>query len=301
VQVEIRDQFGAPLSTATNTVSMAIGSNPAGGTLAGTTSVAAVNGVATFSNLGIDRPGTGYTLAASSTGLTGATSSGFDITAAPSITQTLLTSGNSVTNLNTYTTASIAPAANTLVTIAVLSHRASASMSPTVTGGGMASWDLVASVDFDTLALPHRRLSIYRAMSATPGSGPITFKFTSQVSNHEWNVSQWDGVETSGVNGDGAIVQTGSNRANAVNGLSVALGAVASTTNVALGAVAVNSQVLSIAPAAGFTEIDEQPAAEGTRGDLQAEWAVNRPTIGASWSNLKAGGLGVEIKARTGP
>jgi hypothetical protein len=262
-----------------------------------------VNGVATFSNLSIDRVGTGYTLAASSTGLTGATSSGFNITAAPTITHTLLTSGNEVLNQNTYTTASIAPAANTLVTIAVMSHRASATISPTVTGGGMASWDLVASVDFDTLALPHRRLSIYRAMSATPGSGPITFKFTSQVSNLEWIVSQWSGVEPNGVNDNGAsaVVQTGSNRANAVNGLSVALAPFGSTTNVALGAFGVNSQVLTIAPAAGFTEIDEQPANESTRGDLQTEWAVNRPTIGASWTNLKAGALGIEIKAQTGP
>jgi hypothetical protein len=303
VQVEIQDQFGARLTTAANTVSMAIGTNPGGSTLSGTTSVVAVNGVATFSTLSIDQVGTGYTLAASSSGLTGATSSGFDITAAPSITHTLLTSGNEVTNLNSYTTASIAPAANTLVTIAVLSHRSTATISPTVTGGGMATWDLVASVDFDTLALPHRRLSIYRAMSVTPGSGPITFKFTSQVSNLEWIVSQWSGVEPNGANDNGAsaIVQTGSNRANAVNGLSVDLAPFGSTTNVALGAFGVNSQVPPITPVAGFTEIDEQAANESTRGDLQTQWAANRRTIGASWTNLKAGALGIEIKAQTGP
>ncbi|HEX2638325.1 MAG TPA: metallophosphoesterase [Gemmatimonadales bacterium] len=303
VQVEVRDQFGARLTTATNTVGMAIGTNPGGGTLSGTTSVAAVNGVATFSDLSINQVGPGYTLAASSSGLTGATSSGFDITAAPSITHTLLTSGNEVTNLNTYTTSSIAPAANTLVTIAVLSHRATATISPTVTGGGMASWDLVASVDFDTLALPHRRLSIYRAMSATPGSGPITFKFTNQVSNLEWIVSQWSGVEPNGANDNGAsaIVQTGSNRANAVNGLSVDLAPFGSTTNVALGAFGVNSQASSITPVSGFAEIDEQAANESTRGDLQTEWAANQRTIGASWTNLKAGALGIEIKAQPGP
>ena len=300
VQVEIRDQFGARLTSATNTVSMAIGTNPAGGTLSGTTSVAAVSGVATFSSLSIDQLGTGYTLAASSSGLTGATSSGFNVAATPpqGITHTLLTSGVVLTNQNTTTTASIAPAPNTLVTIAVLSHRSTATISPIVTGGGMPSWDLVASVDFDTLELPHRRLTIYRAMSASPGSGPITFKFTNQVSNLEWIISQWAGVETSGVNGAGAIVQTGSARANAVNGLGVALAPFGNSANVALGAFGVNSQAAVITPAAGFTEIDEQPANEGTRGDLQTEWAVNRPTIGATWSNLKGGALGIEIRAR---
>ncbi|HEX2638324.1 MAG TPA: metallophosphoesterase [Gemmatimonadales bacterium] len=303
VQAEIRDQFGARLTTASNSITLAIGTNPSGGTLSGTTTVAAVNGVATFSGLSIDQVGSGYTLAATSAGLIGATSAAFDVTATPpqGITHTLLTSGVVLTNQNTTTTASISPAPNTLVTITLLSHRSTATISPIVTGGGMASWDIVSSVDFDTLALPHRRLTIYRAMSAAPGSGPITFKFTNQVSNLEWIVSQWDGVETSGVNGAGAVVQTGSNRANSVNGLSIALAPFGSTANVALGAFGVNSQVSIITPAPGFTEIDEQPANEGTRGDLQTQWAVNQPTIGASWPSLKGGALGVELKARSGP
>src|SRR4029077_20336768 len=60
-----------------------IGTNPAGGTLAGTTSRAAVNGLATFPGLNIDNAGVDYTLTASSNGLTGATSSSFDITEVP--------------------------------------------------------------------------------------------------------------------------------------------------------------------------------------------------------------------------
>jgi hypothetical protein len=303
VQVEVRDQFGARLTTATNSITLAIETNPGGGMLSGTKTVVAVNGVATFSGLSIDHVGSGYTLAASSTGLTGATSGAFDVIATPpqGIGHTLLTSGVVLTNQNTTTTASISPAPNTLVTIAVLSHRSTATISPTVTGGGMASWDLVASVDFDTLALPHRRLSIYRAMSAAPGSGPLTFTFTNQVSNLEWSVSQWDGVETSGVNGAGAIVQTGATRADAGNGLSVGLAPFGSPANVALGAFGVNSAVAAITPGTGFSELSELPANEGTRGDLQTEWAVNQPSVGASWSFLKGGALGLELKARAAP
>ena len=59
---------------------MAIGTNPGGGTLAGTTAIAATAGVATFPGLSINRSGTGYTLTATATGLTGATSTGFNIT-----------------------------------------------------------------------------------------------------------------------------------------------------------------------------------------------------------------------------
>ncbi len=60
---------------------MAIGTNPGGGTLSGRTAVAAVNGAAVFSDLGIDKPGNGYTLVANASGLTSATSRSFNVTA----------------------------------------------------------------------------------------------------------------------------------------------------------------------------------------------------------------------------
>ncbi len=81
VQVEIRDQFSNRVTAATNGVSLAIGTNPGGGTLTGGGTTAAVAGVATFSGLSIDKAGVGYTLNAASTGITGATSAQFTITA----------------------------------------------------------------------------------------------------------------------------------------------------------------------------------------------------------------------------
>ena len=83
VTVMIEDAQGNPLTTATNAVTMAIGTNPSSGTLAGTLTVNAVAGVATFSNLSINAAGSGYTLAASSGSLTGATSNAFGVTAGP--------------------------------------------------------------------------------------------------------------------------------------------------------------------------------------------------------------------------
>src|SRR5207249_1986474 len=65
--------------TSTSSITMAIGTNPASGSLSGTTTVAAVNGVATFSTLSLNRAGAGYTLTASATGLTSATSNAFNI------------------------------------------------------------------------------------------------------------------------------------------------------------------------------------------------------------------------------
>src|SRR6266550_3469245 len=78
-QVAVQDAQGNTVTTATISITLAIGTNPASGTLAGTKTVAAVNGVATFSTLSLNVVGTGYTLTAAATGLTGATSTAFNI------------------------------------------------------------------------------------------------------------------------------------------------------------------------------------------------------------------------------
>src|SRR5439155_1302260 len=81
VQVTARDALGNTATGFAGTVTIAIATNPSGGTLSGTTTVAAASGVVTFAGLSIDRTGGGYTLAASAPGLTGAPSAPFDITA----------------------------------------------------------------------------------------------------------------------------------------------------------------------------------------------------------------------------
>jgi hypothetical protein len=50
VQVRLVNAQGSTVTTATNSVTIALGANPGEGTLGGTLTVAAVNGVATFSN-----------------------------------------------------------------------------------------------------------------------------------------------------------------------------------------------------------------------------------------------------------
>ena len=78
VVVAIQDAVGNTMVGATNTVTVAIATNPGSGTLAGTTTVNAVRGEATFGDLSIDQRGIGYTLAATSGTLVGAASTPFD-------------------------------------------------------------------------------------------------------------------------------------------------------------------------------------------------------------------------------
>jgi hypothetical protein len=62
-------------------VTVALGNGPSGAKLGGTKSMKFVNGVATFSSLTLNKVGTGYTILISSTGLTGATTNPFSVTA----------------------------------------------------------------------------------------------------------------------------------------------------------------------------------------------------------------------------
>jgi hypothetical protein len=89
VNVEVQDQYGNLIAIDNSTsISLAIGTNPSSGTLSGTTSKTVSSGVASFSDLSINNAGSGYTLVASATGLTSATSNTFNITAeaVPTIT-----------------------------------------------------------------------------------------------------------------------------------------------------------------------------------------------------------------------
>ncbi|MBF5041990.1 hypothetical protein FGE12_06260 [Aggregicoccus sp. 17bor-14] len=89
VQVTVQDADGNTVTAANTSITLALGQNAAGASLSGLKTVAAVNGVATFTELALDKAGEGYTLVASASGLTGATSAAFSISAAPQSTPTL--------------------------------------------------------------------------------------------------------------------------------------------------------------------------------------------------------------------
>jgi len=87
IVVTARDATGNTATSFVGTVTLALGTNPGGGALSGTTTVTAVGGVATFSSVILANAAAGYTLTANAIGLTSATSSAFTI--APAAASTL--------------------------------------------------------------------------------------------------------------------------------------------------------------------------------------------------------------------
>jgi hypothetical protein len=82
ITVQVKDAYGNVITTdITTSVTIAIGTNPSGGVISGTTNRTAASGVATFNDISINLPGTGYTLTVSSIPfLTVATSNAFNMT-----------------------------------------------------------------------------------------------------------------------------------------------------------------------------------------------------------------------------
>lgn len=79
VQVAASDSLGNVDTMFTGVIRVSLGSNSTGGGLHGTTAVRASDGIATFSNLAVDKPGT-YTLRATANGAASVTSGEFVIT-----------------------------------------------------------------------------------------------------------------------------------------------------------------------------------------------------------------------------
>ncbi len=89
--VAITDAGGNIVTTgasSTKTVALALGANPGGGVLTctGGLSKVAVAGIATFAGCAISKAGVGYTLVASSSGLTSATSTAFNVVSGANLT-----------------------------------------------------------------------------------------------------------------------------------------------------------------------------------------------------------------------
>jgi hypothetical protein len=80
VEIVVRDSLGGTDSSFTGSITISLASNPTGATLNGTTVRQPVNGIASFTNLAIDKAGT-YTLQASASGAVSVTSNGFTINA----------------------------------------------------------------------------------------------------------------------------------------------------------------------------------------------------------------------------
>lgn len=121
------------------------------------------------------------------------------------ITASLLTEAFSSTAGTTFTTASVTPTANSLQILTVVSGSSTTAITPTVTGCGL-TW---VAIGVAASCQSGRKVNLYRAMGAAPSAGVITITHSGSQANCSWRLVEFGGVNASGTDGSGAVVQSG--------------------------------------------------------------------------------------------
>ena len=205
----------------------------------------------------------------------------------------LLTSGSTVDGTS-YVTASITPTTNRLVLAAVYSQiTTGAPVIPTLTGNGL-TW---VQVDTDIDGANERRVTVFRALGASPTAGAVTISFGAETQlGCLWSISEYSGIDTSGTNGSGALVQSTTGKQTATT-LTLTLGAFGSVNNSTYGAFGENQQSTFTA-GTNFTLIGQAIHSTPSGGIVSEFRQANDTTVDITASvSGRLVGIAAEIKA----
>lgn len=208
----------------------------------------------------------------------------------------LNTTSSSVNGTSYATGATYTPTANALV-LALVMATDTVAAAPTFTGNG-GTWVLVNQQTWG--ATPVHNLYIFRTMIASPTTTTGTFDCSSDASTGtDIRVVEFTGVDTSGTNGSGAIVQSVPNSGVGVNNPSVTLAALDASGNNAVSAVfGNNSNAFGGTAEASWVEDLDAGHGTPTAGIYHTyRLATTDNTVVVTKSgNPNWGGVAVEIK-----
>ena len=202
-----------------------------------------------------------------------------------------------------FSSSSISPSSNALVLLSV-SSRTGISTDPnipTVTGNGL-TWVQVATLVFDTTSSSRRRLTVFRAMGASPSNGAVTVDFAGQTqTDYSYAVDQSTGTDTTGTNGSGAIVQSVSNsdESGSASSITATLAAFSNAGNATFGAFA-EAATFGFTVGSGFTLLGAATGSADTGIMCNTEYKLsNDTTVDGSWSGAgEIGCIAIEINAQ---
>lgn len=203
ITVVARDAQGANVPSFVGNVTISIGANPGLSGISGTLTAAAVGGVATFNDVRLNRAASGYTLVASSGALTNATSTPFNVVAAPAILAIADSGDAQVGSTGNALSRQIVvkvidSLANGVAGVPIFWNSPSAgggitgSTTPTdANGRARATWTLggvIGTQTVDVLAIPLDQTVTFTATAAPPG---VTKVWTGATNTSWTTASNW--------------------------------------------------------------------------------------------------------------
>lgn len=203
------------------------------------------------------------------------------------------------------TTASFTPSANKLQFLTVGSRTGITAdpNQPTVTGDGL-TWVVVNSVVYDTTSASRRRQTVFRALGASPSTGSLTIDFGGQnQTDVVWILDEASGMDTTGTNGSGAVVQSVTNKdeTGTATSLTVTLAAFGSADNATYGSFGWDGSTSTGTQGSGFTLLKTQNDTGTDISSLTEFKNTNDTSVDATFSPAVGvvGGIAIEIKAAT--
>ncbi len=212
-----------------------------------------------------------------------------------------LDSAQTLPNASSQATNSISPAVNNLLIVSVMSRTviSTAPNQPTASGNNL-TWVVVNTVNYDIQGSSRKRLTLFRAMGSNPSSGAITFDFGGQTQTDVcYSIEQASGIDTSGTNGSGAIIQSATNLSDQGGGglFTVNLVSFSNINNATFGVFTDDVGGSSATLGSGFSQLSQT----NTNQCFLAEWkSSNDTTVDATLptgSLANSGGIAIEIKS----
>lgn len=211
------------------------------------------------------------------------------------------------TSVSSIATSSVSPSSNALLLCGVVSRMGSSTdpNTPTVSGNGL-TWVQIATVLYDSDSSSRRRMTLFRAMGSSPSSGAVTASFGGQTQTDAIIiVDQATGVDTSGTNGSGAIVQsnTGIDNSRATDTLVVSLSAFSDASNATYGFFANGGNAYGPwTPGSGFTQLTDEYSGYSLTGTTEYKLS-NDTTVDAVGyvTDMEIGGIALELKIASAP
>lgn len=202
-----------------------------------------------------------------------------------------VTGGGSTADGNSFSTASITPTANALMFAAIVNRTAAGAGTITLSGNGLTWVELGAILlNNDTPA----RLTVFRAMGASPSTGVVTISVSNTAEGISWNIEEFTGVDTGGTNGSGAVgtpfTAFGNTTPHTIN-----MGGAATVDHAWAAAYGVIGTRPT--PAGTWVELgDNVSGSPATCSETQWDTTGDETTCAPTGSNADWAGLVVEIK-----
>lgn len=216
-----------------------------------------------------------------------------------------ITAGSAGT-ATTHNTASVTPTANALQLFLIATQDNSSSVTTLDGSGNGLTWVLVPNTigggNCSVAGWSETKVvMLFQAMTASPSTGVTQINHTLTTAS-QWAWIEFQGVDTSGTNGSGAIVQSHDGFAFGASSVTVTLNAFGNVNNATFGAFQIKDFGLAgLTAGAGFTLGQGSNQGAGAPSVTTEYKLSNDTTVDISCtttSNL--GGFAVEIKAAGG-